>query len=145
MKIYSATAVTSKTKFYSASLDDVLKAYDNPDKNCWVYASLKEYGWDCIDFDNNLFGSAVVDDILYICVTDGKDIRVMDSWVDPEYALEDYVIDVLQDYIIPATDKIITRYISSYEIFKPDFDKLAPSLIKEREFLDMVRDMEDFE
>lgn len=147
MKIYSAKnpAQSAGTTYYMVDLDEAIDILDNDKSNCWVFISLREYGWDCLDMDNNLFGSAIIDDTLYICITDGTDVYVDGKAVNPEDALEEYDIEDLADYIVPATDKIVERYISQYELKTPDFNELAPLLIESRDFERMVKDMEEFD
>lgn len=147
MKIYSAKnpAQSVGTTYYMVDLDEAIDILDNDKSNCWVFISLRENGWDCLDMDNNLFGSAIIDDTLYICITDGSDVYVDGKAVDPEEALEEYDVEDLADYILPATDKIVERYISPYELKTPDFNELAPLLIESRDFERMVKDMEEFD
>ncbi len=131
MKIYRnsvdaavSPAKNSGTTFYSASADDIIEAYGDVTLNVWVRKAFIERGLDAIDYDSNLFGSKVIDDVLYICVTDGQDIEVDGELVNPEEALEIYTPDELSKYIRPATKEVIRRYITEYEIIIPDFETL---------------------
>lgn len=133
------------TIFYRISLDDVIKYFDSPKQNVWVWKSFVEEGWNCINFENSLFGSAVDGSDLYLCVTDGMEIDVNGEAVDPELALEEYDLDELSEYILPGNDGIIRRYITDDEINTPKFDKWAPDLLDEGyNFTDIVKDAEEF-
>lgn len=134
------------TIFYRIPLQDVIKYYDNPKRNIWVWKSFVEEGWNCINFDNSLFGSAVDGSDLYLCVTDGMEIDVDGNAVDPEQALEEYDLDELSDYILPGNDGIIRRYITDSEIKTPKFDKWASDLIDDGyDFTSLVEDAMEFD
>ena len=140
---YSAQSGTS---FYEISLDDAISVFRSNNNNAWIYKSLLEYGWDCIDFQHNLFGSKVIDNTLYLCVTDGQEILVQDDFVDPETALNLYDLSELEDYIESADSDIITYYITEYEIDEPQFDKWAESLLKSGyTFTKLVSDYDSFD
>lgn len=139
------TATNSGTTFYYATIGDIIKAFESDDSNIWIQKAFTELEWDAIDLDNHLFGSQIVGDNLYICVTDGYDIEIDGNLVNPEEALELYTPDTLDDYIKPATDKIIHKYITEYELNTPDFDKWAVDLLEDNvEFSRLVRDYQDF-
>lgn len=152
MKIYrkinaaATPAKNSGTTFYATTAEDIIKAYDDNSSNIWVRQAFIEEGLDAIDYDNNLFGSAVIGDTLYICVTDGKEIEVNGTLVDPETALTDYTLDDLSEYTKNASADIIRRYITEYEIKSPDFDKWAIDMLNDGvSFSDLVADYEDFD
>lgn len=141
----SITAATSiGTTYYTASLDDVISAMRSQGGNIWIYASFKKLGWDAIDFAHNLYGSQVIDNVLYLCITDGHDIDVNGESVNPEEALEDYDVSELSAYIQPADADIIRKYITQYEIKTPDFNNWADDLISDYYFTDLVRDAQEF-
>lgn len=134
LKRTSARAITAATSagttYYRATLQDVEDAIQNDTAaNIWILKSFQELGWDAIDFKHRLFGSQIIDNDLYICETDGRDINVNGDMIDPESALLDYDIRQLSAYVEDATDDIILRYITTYEIKTPDFDKWAPDLL----------------
>ena len=152
MKIYrkinaaATPAKNSGTTFYATTAEDIIKAYDDNSSNIWVRQAFIEEGLDAIDYDNNLFGSVVIGDTLYICVTDGKEIEVNGTLVDPETALTDYTPDDLSEYTKNASADIIKRYITEYEIKSPDFDKWAIDMLNDGvSFSDLVADYEDFD
>lgn len=130
MKAISAATQPTRTTFYKTELKDAIRVLSDNSENPWLIAALNKLGWGAINFKTSLFGSKVFSKTLYICETDGSDILVNNKSVDPESALEDYDISDLGDYIQPATDEIILRYITTYEIKTPDFDKWAPELLE---------------
>lgn len=152
MKIYrhiiSAATNTTKTKgttFYLVTFEQIQKYFNNEDTNIWISKAFEELEWDAIDFDNNLFGSQIIGDDLYICVTDGVDIEVGDELVYPEEALDIYTPDELSEYIKPATDEVIQKYITEFELVTPDFDKWAYDIIANNiSFSKMVSDYQKF-
>ena len=136
---------TQGTIFYRISLDEVIDYYSDPKRNVWVWKSFVELGWNCINFDNSLFGSYVDGSDLYLCVTDGVEIDVDGVAVNPEEAFDDYDIEDLSDYILPGDDGIIKRYIGEDEIKTPLFDKWAGEIIDAGyEFTDMVKYANEF-
>lgn len=146
-KITSDThTTTDSTTFYAATLNQVVNTFKSSDTNVWIQKSFTELGWDAIDFKNNLYGSHVVDDILYICVTNGYDVDVNGQTVNPEELLVHYTPDEVSDYIKPATDSIIQKYITEYEIHTPLFDDWAVDMLKSGiPFSELVRDFQDFQ
>ena len=107
--------------------------------NVWLLQRLESVGWEAIDLKNALFGSDVIDDVLYICCTDGKDIQVGDSLVDPEMALRGYSPEELRSYIVDADDKIVKRYVTEFALAEFDIDESAEQLLKEgKSFIDLM-------
>lgn len=152
MKIYKSIhaavnpAQNPGTTFYSATVDDIIDAYGDVTLNAWIRQAFVDRGLDAIDYDHNLYGSAIIDDVLYICVTDGYDIEVNGEEVDPEEALSEYTPEDLSDYIKPATAEIIRRYITEYELKTPDFESLAIDLLRDgHTFSKLVTDYMEFE
>lgn len=127
------------TEFHKISLDDTLKILQRDKANIWLMQRLESVGWEALDIKHNLFGSYVIDDILYICVTDGKEIQVEDALIDPEIALESYRPEELEDYIVDADDKIVKRYITEYALAEFDIDESAEQLLHEgKSFIDLM-------
>lgn len=146
-KIYAAESDKrgSGTAFYSVTEDELKDYYSDEDTNVWMQALIKDKGFDAIDFDNNLFGSKIIDDVLYICVTDGRHITVDGKSIDPEEALDKYSVSELDGFISHGTDKLIHRYITEYEVYTPDFDKYAIELLRDHVPFDrLVSDYEEF-
>lgn len=127
------------TTFYQASEEDIKRYYHDSD-NCIIEYLIHSRGFEALDLDS-MYGSAVIDDMLYICVTDGDYIVVGDDVeVNPEEALETYDLDDLQRYIKPITDTIIRRYVSEYEMKFPDIDDLALEMLeKDYSFTQIVK------
>lgn len=147
-KVYGANRSEARkagTTYYTITKDALRKAFDGDRENVWLKAAIESDGFDAIDFDKNLFGSKVIGDTLYLCITDGRDIMVDGIAVDPEEALDDYAPEQLSDFVAHATDKLIHRYITPYEIYTPDFDELAGDLLKGGvSFSRLVDDYEEF-
>lgn len=143
---YIIAAKTPGTTFYRCSLKEIKDALSDDDSNIWVMKSIDELGYDAIDFEKNLFGSEIIDDDLYICVTDGYDIDVSGEFVNPEDVLSSYDTSEISEYIKPATADIIQKYITQYEIYAPEFDKWAPDLLKRGyTFSELVKDAQEFD
>lgn len=133
------------TTFYTISLEDVRVAMQSGEANIWIDKAFAELGWDAIDFEHSLFGSQIIDNVLYLCITDGQDIEVQGRGVDPESALEAYQVEHLSAYIQQGTPEVITKYITQYEIKTPNFNKWAADLLAEgHSFTDIVKDAQEF-
>ena len=152
MKLYKNINAAEKpakhagTTFYSATVDDIIDAYGDMTLNAWIRQAFVDRGLDAIDYDHNLYGSAVINDVLYICVTDGYEIEVNGEEVDPEESLSEYTPEELSDYIEPATAEIIRRNITEYELKTPDFESWAIDLLRYGyAFSKLVTDYMDFE
>lgn len=147
-KVYGADrneARKAGTTYYTITKDALRKAFDGDSENVWLKAAIESDGFGAIDLDKNLFGSKVIGDTLYLCITDGRDIMVDGIAVDPEEALDEYTPEQLSDFVAHATDKLIRRYITPYEIYEPDFDELAVNLLKDGvSFGRLVDDYEEF-
>ena len=146
-RVYGAEDDARKagTTFYAVPKSNLEQAFDKDDVNVWLKAEIEADGFDAIDFDNNLFGSKVIGDTLYICVTDGRDIIIDGKAVDPEEALDEYTPEQLSDFTSIATDKLIRRYITEYEVYTPDFDDMAVDLLRAgTSFERLADDYEEF-
>lgn len=128
------------TTYYKTNLGDILNAFMSDEHNVWIYAILDKYGYDALDIENNLFGSAIIGDDLYICKTDGEYILVDGEYIDPENAIDYAGVDAISDYIEDATDDIIFRYISEYELATDilDIEELAMDLIESGESFERI-------
>lgn len=144
-KLRSVTAATQRgTTFYRCTIDQVIETLENIDANMWLQYVIKEYGWDAIDFKHNLFGSEIIDDVLYICKTDGYEIQINGEDVEPEFALEDYSIEELSAYIEDATDDIVRSSITTYELKPIDLDEVSLRLLElGNSFTDVVKSAQD--
>ena len=117
------------TTFYQTTLDAVISALENDKANVWLRAAIAESGFDALNFETGLWGSQVINDDLFICDTDGQKLNIDGTLINPETALEEYHLEALSPFIQQATDDIILRYITEYEIKTPDFDNLAIELL----------------
>ena len=115
------------TAFYSVTEDQLQNYYDN-EENIIIRYLVNEYGFEAFDIER-LYGSAIIDDVLYICDTNGEEILVGGQSINPEDALENFTLDELSTYVIPADDSIIKRYLSEYELAEFDLDDVAYDLI----------------
>lgn len=131
------------TVFYEITLDQLLDYYES-DSNFVVTAIINQYEFDAFDL-SLMYGSAVIEDALYVCVTDGEDIVIDGYKADPEDALEEYDLDELEAFIEPATDEIIKRYASPYEfnLSKIDVDEIAAELLQSGyPLVDIIKNMQ---
>lgn len=83
-------------------------AEDNITNTFLKYTAIYD-GFDALDLDL-MYGTKIVDDTLYICSSDGKDIRVGDEEVDPEIALDEYTPDELFAYMEDVTDQVLESH-----------------------------------
>lgn len=118
------------TIFYEATVDEIIKAMEDADVNPWIVYMIKEHGLSAI-IVKDIFGSAVIEGKLYLCKTDGRDIRANGEFVDPEIALSQYSVSHLNEYIEPATPEIITQMITEYEVQFTDIDEIAVKMIED--------------
>ena len=123
------------TTYYKITLEEAIDAYK--DENSIVFGALTLYGWEAIDVHRYLIGSDIVDDVLYLCVTDGIDIEIDDDWsetglIDPEEALAAVGPEVLQNYIEPATSEVILKHLTPYDLADNiDLDEIALRLLED--------------
>ena len=123
-------AIQSGTVFYKIELEDAISVLeDDPKTNLFVLYQIRNNGFDAFDTKNMMYGSIAIDDILYLCNTDGHEISVDGENVDPEYALHEYPAEQLSDYIEPGTPEIIKKYLTTYELAPFDIDEVAQELI----------------
>ena len=145
--IYSSVnpAKTDGTRFYHVTLKEILKHFSKKKENCWLWYVFNELGLEALNLDDNLFGSFVSGDDLYVCVTDNKPVRVKGRKISPEYIADTFEVEDLQDYISEATDYIIHRYITEHEVYEPDFEAGYDVLLEEGYKPDKIeRDAEKF-
>lgn len=139
MKRYIQSAEDSGigTKYYRCNKFDILAALK--EENILMTEAIVLDGLSAIDVTaRSLPGSKVIDSYLYICVTDNEDILVNDQYVDPEVALDEYSVEDLSDYIVPADPEIIVDQITPYEV-SIDINRCANSLIRDgSDFTDVL-------
>lgn len=139
------TATYGGTTFYKLKLEDLIEILKKLKSNVWVIKAFQELGWDAIEMDNNLYGSKIIEGVLYLCVTDGYEIQVGDELYDPEAALESFDIEDLEQYIQEATEDVVDKYITEYEIKSPDFNGWAKSMLMDGiTFTELVQDYYEF-
>lgn len=133
------------TTFYTITVDAAVHAYEN--NNLIVYQALKDYGWDAFDIDKYLIGSAIIDDILYLCVSDGIDLDIDGvGLVDPEEAIDTVDLDSLIDYIKQPTDQEIVKHLTPYDLDEDilDLDTIAEELLASGyTFIEIIRSAVD--
>lgn len=122
---------TGDTVFYKVTLDKLHDSFSesSPDHNLWLEYAIRIYGFDAIKVDD-IWGSKVVDDVLYLCSTNGQPIYVDGVPVDPEKALESFDVSELSDYIEDADTDIVREIITDYEFDLKDVDELALEMLK---------------
>ena len=116
------------TTFYSITLDDALKVLRN--ENIILYHLAATKGWNAFD-ETRWIGGEVIDDVLYICSTDGVEIEVYGELVDPETALEDYGVEGIEPYLSKGTPEVIRRNLSVYELKPVNMDNVALELLED--------------
>lgn len=137
------------TSYYKISLEDIIKSIDSNRVNLFLKYAMNMYGLSAINLDT-LFGSKIIDNTLYLCVTNGQDIEVNGDLVDPENALENYTLEDLDTYISEASDRCILSHITIYElkldIFKEEgtLSELIINMLESGEkFQNIVKDYEN--
>jgi hypothetical protein len=117
------------TTFYKVTLEQLKDAFSNDNimNNILILGAIDVQGFNALNL-KALFGSVVVEDILYLCKTDGNEIEVDGKLINPEYAIEEYGIESIQSMIQDSTPEIILKDVTEYEI-APDFDEVALYLL----------------
>lgn len=135
-------ATKSGTKYYKVSKKDLFNALADNDANIWICDAIDSNGLDAIDLENNLFGSRIIDDCLYVCETDGRDILVAGEYVDPERALFDCDLNDLAPYIEEPEPDRWTKMITEHEVIIEDIDARGRAMITDSGygFIQVVRD-----
>lgn len=134
------------TTYYKITENQLLKYFDKS-KNQIVRFLVSNNGFDAFNLDL-LYGSRIVDDVLYLCVTDGREIEINGNEADPESAIDDYGISGIQKYIKNVTDDIMGRYLTDYELTTDyDLNELAFDIIsgKYADFTQVVKDAEELD
>lgn len=127
MKIHKSThqVVTAAendgigTTWYRVTREQFRDFIENREDNLFVQYTANTNGFESLNL-TQMFGSAIYDEELFICVSDGQPITVgQDADVDPETAFEKYTPEELEVYIKDAKDTELTKYIT-YREFKPE-------------------------
>ena len=139
-RVLAAEVPTIGTTYYRLTEDDVIEGLEQKECNIFAKSVFDSVGWDCLNFQKNLFGSKLIDNVLYVCVTDGKKINIDDYEVDPEKALNDFEIEELEDYIEDGTPETVRRFITTHEMNKFDVEQVSINLLEEGYTLKQVFD-----
>lgn len=117
------------TVIYEVSLKDVKDYYED---TLFMSYLINEDGFNAFDIEDNLPGSLVEGDILYLLVTDYNPVVVNGEEIEYIEDILDFSIEDLRnsELIEPATDDVIKRYLSSYELAPFDFDMVATDLVQ---------------
>ena len=129
MKYIKANSSINGTTYYKCSIDDIAEAIHDEYSDVYMDYVLAVYGLDGLDMKHSLLGSDIIDDTLYLCVTDSEPITINGKSYDPEFALFEAPIEELSEYIKDSTPEIITRYISSYEIKQYPLNDIIPDML----------------
>lgn len=117
--ITAAEGASAGTTWYRVSLPQFTDFIEDHETNIFVKHAALTYLFDCLDLAQ-MYGSAVYDDELFICKTDGQPIKVKDDEnVDPETAFKKYTPEDLYPYIEDAKDDTLIKYIT-YREMRPE-------------------------
>jgi hypothetical protein len=119
--IMSAETIAG-TSWYPVTAEEFKDYVEDNIENVFLKYTANYDNFEALDLDL-MYGTRIVDDVLYICSSDGKDIRVGDEEVNPEFALDEYTPDELSAYMEDVTDKVLESHTTVN-----DFDK---DLLKE--------------
>lgn len=126
-----STPHPSGTTFYKVTLEQLVEAFKSDNhSNLWMIYAVNEFGFDAIKI-KDIWGSAVVGDVLYLCKTNGQPLFIDEGEVDPEMALEDVSIDKLSEYVKDSTPDIIRKMITDDEFKFQDIDDLALKMLED--------------
>lgn len=127
MKVYKSThepVVAAKianvgTTWYRVTLKQFSDFIEDHESNLFIRYTALTNNFDALNL-SQMYGSAVYDDELFICETNGQPIVVgPDADVDPETAFENYTPEDLHAYIEDAKTETLIKYITYREI-KPE-------------------------
>lgn len=123
--------------------DAFIDAFVESSNNVWLAAYVKDKVFDVLDLERNLFGSRIIDGILYYCEKNMDKIEVDGKTIDAEDALDEYSIEDLSLYIDvenPMSPEDILSTFTYYEMYPIDWDEYAEDLIKDNSFYKVVSD-----
>lgn len=104
------------TTWYRVTLKQFKDYFEDKEDNLFVKYTAVTNQFDCLDL-SQMFGSAVYDDELFICVTDGQPLLIgTDTEVDPETAFDYYTPEELHAYIEDASQDILLQHLTYREI-----------------------------
>lgn len=132
--------IPTGTAYYKCTLDQVIDALSKEDENLWLVYALKEYGWKALNFDTYMFGSKVINNLLYLCKTDGYYINIDGEEVDPEEALDEYPLDKLAAYIQDFDEDVVISTISMYDMAAVNLNNIAISMLEDgRDYTEITK------
>lgn len=133
------------TQFYRITTQMLVNNSPYYKDNCWAVEMLESLPLDRVLKVESLWGSKVIDDVLYFCKTDGEELEIGGEFVDPEDALETFNLSALSKYIVDKVPKEIYREItdSDLNIGAIDVDNMAIDLINANDFRMVVNDARD--
>lgn len=106
------SATDYSTVYYKADLDDVKKIVKE-NSNPFVVYSIYEHGFEDIQIDQ-MPGSYIDKDTIYICFTNGKSLNINGEEVDPENAIEELGLESVSAFIQDAPAEIVTHELNPY-------------------------------
>ena len=109
--IMSAETIAGTT-WYPVTLKQFKDFAEDNIENVFLKYTIIYDGFDALDLDL-MYGTRIVDDTLYICSSDGKDIQVGNEEVDPEFALDKYSPDELSAYMEDVTDTVLESHTTA--------------------------------
>lgn len=125
--IMSAETIAGTT-WYPVTMSQFDDFAEDVMENVFLKYTAKYDGFEALDLDL-MYGTRIIDDVLYICSSDGKDIRVGDEEVDPEFALDKYTPDELSVYMEDVTDKVLESHTTvndfDRDLLKENLDNAA--------------------
>lgn len=140
------------TTFYPISEERLLKALDRSKKklNKFFVDIVRYSGVSALDL-NDSYGTQIddVNDTIYLCVSDGKPIKVNGEEIDPYEALDAYTIEDLSEYTEQPSDDTILKNITVYELNPDILDSntidtiVEDNLGKGVHFKEIVKDYEE--
>ena len=140
------------TTFYAIPAERLLKAFDRSRKK------LNKFFVDIIRYTdlealnpNSFYGSHIdtVNNVFYLCVSDGKPIKVNGEEIDPDEALDKYTIEDLAEYTEQPSDDLILQHVTMYELNPEVFDSdtidtiVQENLEKGVHFKEIVKDYDE--
>lgn len=145
MKKIVAAQGNSGTMFYAIDSDvfsEIILNTADESINIWQKYLIRAKGLGAVDI-NHMYGSKIIDDTLYICVTDGEDVEIDEDMIDPEEVLDTYTIEAVSDShllrVITDTDVDLLENLIEYIAFNdPDFNKEIEDALELFEFTDLA-------
>lgn len=146
-KIYSTEikpAEDSGTTYYRVTEDQLLDYAENSRNVVFRYL-IEKYSFDALDLESKMFGSRLIDNVLYICDTDKQKIQVDGEFVDPERAIDNYDLDDLEAYIQDSNEHVLERFVDGRELKHVNVDHIFSDLLDQGyhtdEILKSIKDL----